>query len=998
MRPLRLSIRGLRSYRGECSIDFADRSLVAIIGDTGAGKSSILEAITYALYNSTTWTAGEVKPLIADGVQTMSVQLEFWAEGKRWKVHRSTSRGAHPPPLHQIECLDDPDWQPVTGEELVRRQVQKLLGMNRKAFLSAVILPQSRFQALLQEEAAERTRILKGIFRLTELEAVREQADLLRRRAEPALERLRGRRVTLLPDPAAEAARVERALAKVAARERRLRGLETSAREAERIAREAAARVEALEQPARHLGALLAALERKPPAPILRALADRAADLGRRLAELEASRGELEAKERAVAARLAEGDDFQRLVEAEQTLARAARDCAEIERTRARLAAERARLAASRARLATRAASLQRMAARAEAARRRRDTVAEELERRRRVTARARELVLEAEQRAHARAELAQEQAALRRQLRTERTRLRRLEESSTVTIAARSQAEQDLERVRAAHAAAHAAHGLGEGDPCPVCRTPLPVGFEVPPAPALEPARDRLRKLTALVEQQATQLADARAAVGARGADLERMAGKLHGATARAAPALVELRALVPGADPDPLVVDALSREDRRLEEELADLAERAEKAREAHQEAAAAHHLRGQELDRRDREAARAEADAGERMSECRNALLVLPAFVPVPDELTAAGLRPARDLVAERLEAARADLDEREKLLGQLHEVRGRLEDLTARRDREVERPGHAQRLRLLELSSELDAALRALGRPRRRARTMPEQPRELADWGCALQEAASRAALGWLESAATLRARADAKQGRVRARLERAGIADLKQLGEALHQAQREAGGLEIQLAQAREQIGFAAELDRRIEVGADVAGSLRELCRLLGDGQFVGHVIEQRQRLLLGVASETLGAMTGGRYGFSGDFLVIDGLSGQPRSPKTLSGGEAFLAALALALALVEIASRAGGRLDALFLDEGFGSLDANALDDALGALERRATQGRLVAVVSHIAAVAERIESVLEVTRRPAGSVATWRDGRARDALVQRELEGHLLT
>ena len=123
MRPLTLSIRGLRSYTGACSIDFSDRSLVAIIGDTGVGKSSILEAITYALYNSPTWTAGEVKPLIADGVQTMSVELVFLADGKRWKVHRSTSRGPHPPPLHRIECLDDPELIPVTGEELVRRQV-----------------------------------------------------------------------------------------------------------------------------------------------------------------------------------------------------------------------------------------------------------------------------------------------------------------------------------------------------------------------------------------------------------------------------------------------------------------------------------------------------------------------------------------------------------------------------------------------------------------------------------------------------------------------------------------------------------------------------------------------------------------------------------------------------------------------------------------------------------------------------------------------------------
>ena len=55
MRPLRLRVRGLRSYRADQEIDFSNVALMAIVGDTGAGKSSILEAITYALYNATTW-------------------------------------------------------------------------------------------------------------------------------------------------------------------------------------------------------------------------------------------------------------------------------------------------------------------------------------------------------------------------------------------------------------------------------------------------------------------------------------------------------------------------------------------------------------------------------------------------------------------------------------------------------------------------------------------------------------------------------------------------------------------------------------------------------------------------------------------------------------------------------------------------------------------------------------------------------------------------------
>ena len=171
----------------------------------------------------------------------------------------------------------------------------------------------------------------------------------------------------------------------------------------------------------------------------------------------------------------------------------------------------------------------------------------------------------------------------------------------------------------------------------------------------------------------------------------------------------------------------------------------------------------------------------------------------------------------------------------------------------------------------------------------------------------------------------------------------------------------------------------------------------ELARMLGDGGFVRHVIELRQKNLLAVASTILQDMTARRYGFAADFQVLDIVTGQPRSARTLSGGETFMASLALALALVEIAGRAGGRLDALFLDEGFGSLDANALDAALGTLEARAGDGRLVVLVSHIKAVAERITDVLEVRRKPTGSEAIWRGALERDQMVAEELEAGLL-
>ena len=108
MRPLSLRIQGLRSWRAEQLIDFSGVSLLAIIGDTGAGKSSILEAITYALYGGSTWDPKEVKSLISDGESTMRVELTFQAEGKRWTVTRTASRGSYPPAIHRLVCEDGP--------------------------------------------------------------------------------------------------------------------------------------------------------------------------------------------------------------------------------------------------------------------------------------------------------------------------------------------------------------------------------------------------------------------------------------------------------------------------------------------------------------------------------------------------------------------------------------------------------------------------------------------------------------------------------------------------------------------------------------------------------------------------------------------------------------------------------------------------------------------------------------------------------------------------
>ena len=204
MKPRRLIIEGLRSHRGRTEIDFTDVSLFAIVGDTGSGKSSILEAIVYALYAAATWTK-QPGELISDGMRTMTVELTFEVDERIWLVRRSMSRGGYPAPIHLLTAVDDPSVRFDTAAS-VDHEVERLLGLTVEAFCSAVILPQGRFERLLNATPAERTRILKGIFRLERLDEARDLAKALVDRYRPAFEELRRLRAALLADPVASAA------------------------------------------------------------------------------------------------------------------------------------------------------------------------------------------------------------------------------------------------------------------------------------------------------------------------------------------------------------------------------------------------------------------------------------------------------------------------------------------------------------------------------------------------------------------------------------------------------------------------------------------------------------------------------------------------------------------------------------------------------------------------------------------------------------------------
>ena len=157
---------------------------------------------------------------------------------------------------------------------------------------------------------------------------------------------------------------------------------------------------------------------------------------------------------------------------------------------------------------------------------------------------------------------------------------------------------------------------------------------------------------------------------------------------------------------------------------------------------------------------------------------------------------------------------------------------------------------------------------------------------------------------------------------------------------------------------------------------------------LAANRFEKWLLDEALHQLVAGASEMLSELSGGGYtlavdGRSGGFGVIDHTNAsQVRSARTLSGGETFLASLALALALADqvagLAVGGSARLESLFLDEGFGTLDPDTLDVVATALDELGARGRMVGIVTHVRELADRLPVRFEV-RKVGGSATVER-------------------
>jgi exonuclease SbcC len=173
VRPLELTMEGFKSYADEQVLTFDGRSLFGIVGPTGAGKSTILEAMMYALYGKTHREGRETRDLIRMGADSARVRLSFEVGSGAWEVTRVLRRKG--PSQAVLTRLGD-EHPEATGQTAVTARIEELIGLDFGAFCSSVVLPQGKFDRFLMATASERSRILKGIFRLERVDAIRERA------------------------------------------------------------------------------------------------------------------------------------------------------------------------------------------------------------------------------------------------------------------------------------------------------------------------------------------------------------------------------------------------------------------------------------------------------------------------------------------------------------------------------------------------------------------------------------------------------------------------------------------------------------------------------------------------------------------------------------------------------------------------------------------------------------------------------------------------------
>jgi exonuclease SbcC len=1009
MRPLKVSLDGFGPYAARQEVDFAAlgaHCLFLICGPTGAGKTSLLDAMAFALFGESSGEerrAGHLRSLHAAPDRATEVTFDFLQAGQHWRIRRSPAwdrpkqRGAGTTPERMRVAL----WRveggvagpPMEREDQVRQRIEELLGLSAAEFRQVVLLPQGRFRELLVAEPRDRQEILRKLFRTAFHARIQVALKDLARLSRAELHDAELRLTLLLQRggaATAEAAAGQRPIlveAVAVAREARTaaEAAEAGARTAEMAGRQAAERLEAAAGAARDLAAEAALEPGMAESRATLATARRADRLAGLLAEADAA--QRQARELAAEAATAAGratEAATSLSEAEAALAdapdqeaaiAAARQSAQAMAAQA-LRVEEAEKAAGAAEEAsgiaaakqTENATAQAAMGQADAALREREATLANLAGIAVQRPRHELALAEAERRLAQAERLRRAEAALVEAGKRRRAAGSGLEAAVSAARAAQAARDAAIAALAADHAAGLAAT-LAEGLPCPVCGSrhhpepASPAAAALPDIPAAtrrdtaaRAALDEARQVAGLAETEWRLADQARgdAAADATGAEL---------------PALTVLRDAARGARDAAATAEATLPEAERARDQAATALSSARTALEAARQAEAA--------------ALQAASAAETLLAERRRGL---------PPGETAADLRRQEKAEAARAEALAAALQAaRDARASAAAALDGRreaaastaLRAATAEADRvqALERLAEsargqgfagtgAVRTALLppaeqdRLSASLDAFDRRLATARQRdadaaAAAAGLPPPDLPALAVALRQAttAREAAAAAVTRAEQLLDQHDLLMQEIAA-------------ATAARDAARDAHALRDDLAAfaSGAQTGLSFEgyvLSGLLDEALQAAN--RHLLRML-DGKYSIRRREERER---GNAAAGL------------DIEVMDHWNLQPRPAATLSGGEGFCASLALALGLAEtVAAHAGARqLDALFIDEGFGTLDPETLDTAIGVLESLQAGDRLVGIISHVAELRERIPVRLEVTPGRAGSAMAFRHG-----------------
>jgi len=978
MRLHRLEIEGFGPFRERQVVDFdafAADGIFLIAGRTGAGKSSVLDGVCFALYGGAPRYEGADKRLRSDHCapeDPTTVSVEFSAAERRWRVTRSPEyerpklRGpglTTEPHRAQLDELVDGEWVGKAARPVdVARELDEILGLSQQQFLQVILLAQGRFAEFLLAKNDDRQRLLRKLFGTRTYEDYQNAFEQRRKDAERALtaagdgvgmllgEAERLTRETAGDEPSADGtpstadrfAEVERAVQRAAYR------AETSARErdaadtahaaAEARHRAAATLREKQVQRVRartELAALESAsgaidhdrlvLERAVAAEALRTSIDVAAR-----AEAAASRASA-AEQLALTAWIAAGERpdaaglgiriaqltgeiaiataaasaESELAAAENAVVTTRETCAEFTALLGRIDEARAGLPERLARLDEQIRVHTAAAGALPAAQAHRDEVAERL-------AAARE----AEQLAGARNDADAAHAVALTAL-----------ERAAATVNA-------LLRQRLAGHAAELAAALVDGEPCAVC------GALEHPAPA--PLTDTVvtDDDVAAAEAQKDHAADAERSASGRA----RLARDAHAAAlARAGGESVETLETAMTAAEVALVAAADSARSRdRLQAERDEL-HATDKAAATEREALAAELVEAQTaLARHEAQAAgaRATVDAARgdfasvsaRIAEATRLRSLAQALEDAHAEASvraAASADAAADLAVRIESSGFVDAAEATSALRDAGERKA----LDARiRDHDAALRAERDRLRELELDLAGE----------------PDEPIDLEPLSTALaaaRDAWSAAVDAAVHAAQTHERLRDLHARAVQAHATVADRADEYDVVARL--ANTVAGKAPNTHRMTLESFVLAAELEEIVE-----AANLR-----------LQDMSSARYRLQHTDARAARGAASG--LGLQ----VMDAHTGQARPAQSLSGGETFLASLALALGLAEVVTaRAGGvKLDTLFIDEGFGSLDDDTLDLAMRTLDELRQGGRTVGLISHVAAMKEQLPAQLVV-------------------------------